>query len=70
MNEQPCVLVVDNDDALRLVIRRTLQSAGYRIAEAAGGRQAYREIGRQRVDLVITDIIMPDTEGIELILHL
>lgn len=70
MNEQPCILVVDDDDALRLVIRRTLQSAGYRIAEAADGRQAYRELSRQRVDLVITDIIMPDVEGIELILHL
>lgn len=70
MNEAPCILIVDDDEAVRSVIRRTLLAAGYRPIEAGDGRQAYRELRRQPVDLVITDIIMPDVEGIELILHL
>ncbi len=70
MNEAPCILIVDDDEAVRSVIRRALLAAGYRTIEAGDGRQAYRELRRQPVDLVITDIIMPDVEGIELILHL
>ncbi len=70
MNTPPSILVVDDDETLRTVVCRTLQAAGYHTVEAGDGRQGYDQIRRQPVDLVITDIIMPEVEGLELILRL
>lgn len=62
------ILLVDDDEAFRSMLRRTLERAGYVVTEAADGRAALRALsGGATVDLVITDIIMPDMEGIETI---
>lgn len=63
----PTVLVVDDDMDLRTIIRRILQDKGYRVVEAADGLQALRMFRSERPDLVISDIIMPDCDGIEAI---
>ncbi len=64
------ILLVDDDGPLRSVLRRTLERAGYAVLEASDGRSALRALGHDAVDLVLTDIIMPDMEGIELMREL
>lgn len=66
----PTVLVVDDEKGLRAVIRRTLEGRGYRVIEAADGNQALELFRRERPDLVISDVIMPDCDGIEAILSI
>lgn len=61
------ILVVDDDEAFRSVLRRTLVRAGYDVLEAADGAAALKTLSGARVELVITDIIMPNMEGIETI---
>ncbi len=59
------ILVVDDDEAFRSMLRRTLERHGHDVREAAEGGAALRALSAATVDLVITDIIMPDMEGIE-----
>ncbi len=61
------IMVIDDDGAVRTMLRRTLESAGYTVVEAAGGRAALAAVKSAPVDLVISDILMPDMEGIETI---
>jgi CheY-like chemotaxis protein len=64
------ILVIDDDAALRRVINRTLTHAGHQVAEAEDGAQALRVFNANPADLVVTDIFMPQKEGIETILEL
>jgi len=61
------ILIVDDDPDVRLVLRRMLEPDGYEIGEAGHGREALEAFGKQPFDLVITDLIMPEQEGIETI---
>jgi CheY-like chemotaxis protein len=63
----PTVLVVGDEGGLRAVMRRVLEGRGYHVVEAADGNQALALFRRERPDLVISDIIMPDRDGIETI---
>ena len=64
------ILVVDDDGAIRGAIRRLLTLEGYEVVEAANGREAIACYREQSVDLVITDIWMPDKDGLEVIREL
>ena len=59
------ILVVDDEDAIRVVVARTLQNEGYEVLVAAGGNEALRELDEigGAVDLVITDLMMPGMSG-------
>ena len=59
------ILVVDDEGAIRKLFRILLERAGYRVTEAANGREALRVIDSEPIDLMITDIVMPDQEGLE-----
>lgn len=61
------VLVADDDPALRGFVRHVLSESGFRVLEAGDGAEALTLARRHKVDLVITDLIMPDREGIETI---
>jgi CheY-like chemotaxis protein len=61
------ILVVDDDNALRTAICWLLRGAGYSVQDAADGTSALRRLRTMRVDLLITDIVMPNGDGIELI---
>ena len=61
------ILMVDDDAAFRTAVKRALSGAGHRVEEAADGRQALKALKAAQPDVVITDIIMPDSDGIELI---
>jgi len=64
------ILVVDDDQPVRELICAILGSCGYEISEANNGQIATRMYREQPFDLVITDLVMPDMEGIELIKEL
>ncbi|NEW06358.1 response regulator transcription factor [Paenibacillus sp. SYP-B3998] len=59
------VLVTDDDLEIRDVIRIYLQNEGYRVHEAENGAQALELIGREAVDLIILDVMMPVMDGIK-----
>lgn len=61
------IIVVDDDDTVRRVLRRMLESVGYEVREAPNGRRAVAEFRQRPADLLITDIFMPEQEGIETI---
>jgi CheY-like chemotaxis protein len=61
------VLVVDDDGDVRKLLRLMLESGGYRVLEACDGRQALDKVRSESVDLVMTDLVMPEQEGLETI---
>ncbi|MCW5729460.1 MAG: response regulator [Alphaproteobacteria bacterium] len=64
------ILVVDDDDLVRMTMEAALAQAGHEVTPASDGNDALRLFQAGRYDLVITDIIMPGREGIETILEL
>jgi len=63
----PRILVVDDEDQVRSVLRVTLERQGYQVTEAADGDAATRAIESEEFDLVVTDLVMPTREGLETI---
>jgi PAS domain S-box-containing protein len=61
------ILLVDDDDQLRATLRQALTKAGHSVTEAADGMGGMRPLSKEPIDLVITDIVMPEREGLELI---
>ncbi len=61
------VLVIDDDLLVRETIVRILERKGYQTLMAADGRRGLSAFSSEQPDLVITDIIMPDKEGLETI---
>lgn len=63
-------LVVDDDEAIREMLTIFLQRRGMEVVKAKDGREALNIYRDQSFDLVVTDMIMPDKEGIETILEI
>jgi DNA-binding response OmpR family regulator len=63
MSAHPSVLVVDDEQDLRTLIRLLLERAGFDISEASNGRDALRRLHQFRPDLVVLDVAMPDLDG-------
>jgi two-component system, chemotaxis family, chemotaxis protein CheY len=62
------VLVVEDSPGMRAFVRATLEEGGlFDVTEAANGFEALRLLPRERYDLVVTDINMPDIHGLELL---
>jgi DNA-binding response OmpR family regulator len=57
------LLVVDDEEKIRALIRKYAEFEGYRISEAAGGMEAVLAVRKQDFDLVILDIMMPELDG-------
>ncbi len=64
------ILVIDDDKLMCLALARILASAGYSVAQAFNGDEGLQMYRSQKFDLVITDLIMPDKEGIQIIREL
>jgi DNA-binding NtrC family response regulator len=60
------ILVVDDDDSVRVMLARLLRTPGHTVQQAASSEAARRLIDSQIPDLVISDIVMPGESGIEL----
>ena len=61
------ILVVDDEPAIRRLLRTSLSSQGFQVLEAADGKHALAEIERSQPDLVILDLGLPDISGLDLI---
>jgi DNA-binding response OmpR family regulator len=64
------ILVIEDEPALRRLVLRILREAGHTVHEAGDGSEGIAVFHRVRPALVITDIVMPDMEGIEVIRQL
>ena len=64
---QALILLVDDDIDLRGILHRFLERSGFSVATAGNGREALERLEIQRVDLLLTDLMMPEISGIELI---
>ena len=64
------ILVVDDHEDIRVLLRDILEEQGYQVFEAGDAKQALEQFGLVNFDLVITDLIMPEREGIETIREL
>jgi DNA-binding NtrC family response regulator len=63
----PRVLVVEDDEAMRDLLVEELAEAGFQVLSARGGREGIDRVRREPIDLVITDLRMPDLDGFDLI---
>jgi CheY-like chemotaxis protein len=61
------ILAVDDDDGLREAIVYDFKKAGFKTLEASDGREAFEILSSNKVDLVVTDVRMPNGDGIELL---
>lgn len=60
------ILAIEDDENLRTLLARMLQRAGYRVVTAIHGRDGLQRLKEQPFDLVVTDMLMPEMDGIEL----
>jgi len=63
--EQRTILVVDDDNGLRELIRINLEHEGYAVIQAANGVQCVQAVREHRPDMVILDVMMPEMDGVE-----
>ena len=64
------ILVIDDEQSIRGLLREVLEKAGHRVIEASDGREGLVQYQKQPVDLVLMDLLMPDTDGLEATLQL
>ena len=66
----PKILIIDDDTEFTRAVCATLKRHGYDVVEASGGKEGMDLYTQNPADLVITDILMPDLDGMEVIFHL
>jgi two-component system, OmpR family, response regulator len=65
MDEQPAILVIDDDLAMQTVLEIALREAGYRVILASDGEEGIQKLVTMKPNLVISDIMMPQMDGVE-----
>jgi two-component system response regulator HydG len=65
MSEKPRILVVDDEESHRIMLRAVLKDEGYEVAEAADGSEAVRAVEQEPFDLILLDVRMKTMDGIE-----
>lgn len=63
------ILVIDHEKLMREALRKILERAGHTVSEAADGKTALRMFARNPTDLVISDVYMPEMDGIEFLMR-
>lgn len=66
----PKILLVDDNEVFRKMAVRILRHAGHQVQEAGDGREALQLFAETPADLVITDVLMPEKDGVEFIQEL
>lgn len=65
MEEKNTILIVDDEEEIRLLLQEFLEKNGFTVLTAADGQQALKLAGEQLPDLVITDLLLPKEHGID-----
>ncbi len=65
IEKNPTILIVDDDDSIRSLLHQELNDAGYIIEEATNGKAALESVRRNKPDLIILDIMMPEMNGFD-----
>jgi two-component system KDP operon response regulator KdpE len=63
------VLVVDDEPPIRRFLRTSLTAQGYEIVEAENAKEALGQLGRNRIDVFVLDLGLPDMDGLEILKH-
>ncbi len=63
----PRILLVDDDDSFRKMLRLSLVRLGHEVVEARDGKEAVRLVREGPPDVMVTDLVMPEKEGLETI---
>jgi len=63
------ILLAEDDDSMRVYLSRALERSGYEVVAVDRGTSALPLISQERFDLLLTDIVMPEMDGIELAQH-
>jgi CheY-like chemotaxis protein len=66
----PNILLIDDDNQYRTMLRKTIERNGYEVIEASNGNEGIKLYRKNPTDLIITDLIMPEKDGIETIQEL
>jgi len=66
----PTVMIVDDEELIRTMIQKSLIRIGYNVLEAENGNEAMRIVGKEHIDMIISDLVMPKKGGIELMMEL
>jgi CheY-like chemotaxis protein len=64
------ILIIDDNDELRAMLRKMLEKTGHEVEEARNGNEGIRCFRRSKPDLIFCDLLMPDKEGLETIREL
>ena len=64
------ILIIDDEEPIRALLRFALEAAGYEVTEAANGRQGLERYRQRPTDLIIADMLMPELNGLDLLLEL
>jgi CheY-like chemotaxis protein len=64
------ILIIDDDPYIRTVFKRYLEGNGYEVEVAQDGNEGLKSVKRVEPDLVVTDVMMPEKDGLEVVLEL
>ena len=64
------ILIIDDDPSIRTVFKRYLEKKGYSVTVAVDGNEGLDAVAEKTPDLIITDIMMPEKDGLEVVLSL
>jgi CheY-like chemotaxis protein len=67
---KPQVLIVDDDQSIRLLVRQILRRDGFETAEAEDGRVAIQRLDIEQFDALVLDLMMPHVDGLAVLDHL
>jgi DNA-binding response OmpR family regulator len=68
--KHPSILIIDDDEQIRVFLRQGLEEAGYNVIDAPNGQKGLRQFRQTPTDLVITDLLMPGKDGLEVTMAL
>lgn len=64
------ILLIDDDNAFRTMLSRAIAHFGHRVLEAPNGKIGLEIFAQENIDVLITDIVMPEKEGLEVLMEL
>jgi CheY-like chemotaxis protein len=67
MEKRPCIMAVDDEPVVLMIIERALQAAGFEVVSANDGNSALELLEKRRPDLVLLDIMMPGLDGFQVL---